>query len=319
MRVIVFDKKGLRFETDYPEPERGEHETVIRVLMAGICNTDLEIVKGYMRFHGVLGHEFVGIVESSDWSNLIGKRVVGEINCVCGTCSMCRADRSHHCTRRSVLGISGRDGAFADRLVLPAVNLHVLPDTVTDEAATFVEPLAAAFRIPEQVPIDGHVKAVVLGAGKLGNLSAQVLKLSTPHVLAIGRHREKLDLLDGLGVDTATVDEVHDVEADLVIDCTGSPDGFGMAMNLVRPEGTVVVKSTVAEQTKADITGMVVNEVTVVGSRCGPFLPALRALQDHAVEVEQLVSETFPIERAAEAFDVARGSNAMKVLIRVSP
>jgi threonine dehydrogenase-like Zn-dependent dehydrogenase len=318
LRAVVFDKEGLRLETAYPDPECGDHEAVVRVVMAGICNTDLEIVKGYMGFSGVLGHEFVGVVESSDWPGLADKRVVGEINCACGTCPTCHADRPHHCPKRSVLGIAGRDGAFADRLVLPAVNLHVVPDGVKDEQAVFAEPLAAAFRIPEQVRVDERTEAVVLGAGKLGNLVGQVLKLSTQHVLVLGRHREKLSLLEDMDIETALADETPDVRADLVVDCTGRPEGLSKALEIVRPEGTVVVKSTVAERTEADITGMVVNEVTVVGSRCGPFLPALRALQDNKVRVEPLVSDVLPLDRATEAFELAGKPGATKVLLRVS-
>ncbi len=318
MRAVVIDRKGLRFESQYPEPVQDRHETVVRVLLVGICNTDIEILKGYMDFRGVPGHEFVGIVESSDWPNLVGKRVVGEINCPCGTCPACRAGRGHHCPSRTVLGIFGRDGAFAERLVLPAMNLHVVPNDVSDEDAVFTEPLAAAFRIPEQMPIDPRTRAVVLGAGKLGNLVAQVLKLSTPNVMVVGRHKEKLALLASVGIETALTSEISDVSADLVVDCTGSAQGLNDALKIVRAEGTVVVKSTVNERTATDVTGIVVNEVTVVGSRCGPFLPALRALEDRSVVVKSLVSDVIPIEQVERAFDLAQDNSSMKVLMRVS-
>ncbi|MCD6288781.1 MAG: alcohol dehydrogenase catalytic domain-containing protein [Candidatus Hydrogenedentes bacterium] len=318
MRAVVIDRKGLRFESQYPEPVQDGHETVVRVLLVGICNTDIEILKGYMDFRGVPGHEFVGIVESSDWPNLVGKRVVGEINCPCGTCPACRAGRGHHCPSRTVLGIFGRDGAFAERLVLPAMNLHVVPNDVSDEDAVFTEPLAAAFRIPEQMPIDPRTRAVVLGAGKLGNLVAQVLKLSTPNVMVVGRHKEKLALLASVGIETALTSEISDVSADLVVDCTGSAQGLSDALKIVRAEGTVVVKSTVNERTATDVTGIVVNEVTVVGSRCGPFLPALRALEDRSVVVKSLVSDVIPIEQVEHAFDLAQDNSSMKVLMRVS-
>jgi len=318
MRAIVYDEDGLRLDTEYPEPVPDEHDTLVRVLLAGICDTDIEITKGYMEFRGVLGHEFVGVVETSDWPSLVGRRVVGEINCACGRCPMCRADESHHCPHRTVLGIAGRDGAFADRLMLPAVNLHVVPDNVHDREAVFTEPLAAAFRIVEQIEIGSRTRAVILGDGKLGALVAQVLKMHTPEIVLVGKHIEKLNVIAGIGVSTTHIDETADLEADVVVDCTGRPEGMSVALDIVRPLGTIVMKSTVAERTEADITRMVVDEITLVGSRCGPFLPALRALEDHAVQVEPLISYELPLDRAMDAFSLAQQHETFKVLIRVS-
>jgi len=318
MRALAYEDNLLRLDTQYPEPRSGENEAVVRVLVAGICNTDMEITKGYMDFRGVLGHEFVGVVEESDWPDIIGKRVVGEINCACGTCRMCRADMSHHCPNRSVLGIAGHDGAFADKLVLPAVNLHVVPDSVKDEEAVFTEPLAAAFRIVEQVAVDPRTCAVVLGDGKLGLLVAQVLKLHTLEICLVGKHRAKLGLLDGTGIRTLLVEDVSQLDADLVIDCTGRPQGLQLALEIVRPLGTVVVKSTVADRIDADVTRMVVNEITLVGSRCGPFMPALRALEERVIDVNPLVSGQLPFDRAMEAFDLARQPETIKILLRIS-
>jgi len=319
MRAVVFDEKGLRVETDYPEPQPGENEALVRVLIAGICNTDLEITRGYMEFRGVLGHEFVGVVESStDWPSLVGKRVVGEINCACGYCPTCRADLSHHCPNRSVLGIAGRDGAFADKLVLPAVNLHVVPDNVKDEEAVFTEPLAAAFRIVEQITVDSRTRAVVLGDGKLGTLVAQALKMHTSEIRVVGKHTDKLELLAEIGIATSRVDETAELEADLVIDCTGRADGLALALDIVRPTGTIVMKSTVAERTEADMARVVVDEISLVGSRCGPFMPALRALQDKSVVVEPLISDQLPLGRAMDAFELAQQPGILKVLLKVS-
>ena len=319
MRAVVFDEKGLRVETGYPEPESGENDALVRVLVAGICNTDLEITRGYMEFRGVLGHEFVGVVESStDWSSLVGKRVVGEINCVCGQCPTCRAGRPNHCVARIVLGIAGRDGAFADKLVLPAVNLHVVPDEVSDEEAVFTEPLAAAFRIVEQMKVDSHTRAVVLGDGKLGMLVAQVLRMHTAEIRVVGKHADKLELLAGIGIATSRVDEGTDFDADLVVDCTGRADGLTLALDIVRPMGTIVMKSTVAERTEAEMSRIVIDEISLVGSRCGPFMPALRALQDKSVVVEPLISDTFPLDKAVDAFELAQRAGSFKILLKVS-
>ena len=319
MRAVVFDEKGLRVETGYPEPEQRENDALVRVLVAGICNTDLEITRGYMQFSGVLGHEFIGVVEAStDWSSLVGKRVVGEINCPCGQCPTCRADLSNHCPNRTVLGIVGRDGAFADKLVLPAVNLHVVPDEVSDEEAVFTEPLAAAFRIVEQTKVDSHTRAVVLGDGKLGMLVAQVLRMHTAEIRVVGKHTDKLELLAGIGIATSDVDEGAELDADLVVDCTGRADGLALALDIVRPMGTIVMKSTVAERTEADMARIVVDEISLVGSRCGPFMPALRALQETSVVVEPLILETLSLDKALDAFDLAQRPESLKVLLKVS-
>lgn len=298
-------------------PAREPGEALVRVRVAGVCNTDLEIVRGYKGFHGILGHEFVGEVAESPDSPWVGRRVCGEINVGCGTCHRCLAGTPGHCSRRRVLGILGKDGSFAEYLTLPPANLHQVPDSLPDEEAVFVEPLAAAFEILEQVQVRAGDKVAILGDGKLGLLCAQVVALTGADVIAIGRHPEKLAILAERGIQTALVDEPGGSEPDIVVEATGSMQGLAMALGLVKPRGTLVLKSTLAEQSGVDLSPIVVNEVTVVGSRCGPFARAIQALTDRVVDVRSLVEERYPLERGVEAMSHTARPGSLKILLDV--
>ncbi len=315
MRALVYDGQ-LRFVNDYPAPVLVAGEALVRVELAGICNTDLEITRGYMGFHGVLGHEFVGVVESCPDPAWIGQRVVGEINCYCGTCPTCLAGNPTHCPQRTTLGIGGRDGALADYCVLPVRNLHQVPGNVPDEDAVFTEPLAAALEILEQVHIRPTQSVVVLGDGKLGLLVAQVLRLSGCALLVVGRHRDKLAILEHQGIPIRLASEDTRETADVVIDCTGQAEGFAMARAMVRPRGTLVLKSTFHGLNEVSLTSIVVDEVTLVGSRCGPFAPALRLLAMSLVDVRSLITATYSLEQSPAAFERAQARGALKVLVR---
>lgn len=315
MRALFFDG-SLRLADDYPGPTRRDGESLIRVLVAGICNTDLEIVRGYMGYSGILGHEFVGVVEESDDPDLRGKRVVGEINLACGECDYCASGLRTHCPTRTVLGILDHPGTMADLCVLPDSNLHVVPDDLPDEEAVFCEPLAAAFEILSQVQIGPEKKVVVLGDGKLGLLVAQVMKTTGADLLLVGLSPEKLFLAESWSIRT-TQDVLGEGPADVVVDCTGSTAGFETALDLVRPRGTIVIKTTVAERFSINLAPLVINEISVVGSRCGPFGPALAALSDGGVRVREMISAVLPFEQAAEAFDIASKPETLKVLLRM--
>ncbi|MBI5115131.1 alcohol dehydrogenase catalytic domain-containing protein [Candidatus Poribacteria bacterium] len=317
MRALVFDG-GLRLVSDYATPLKRPGESLIRVKLAGICNTDIEIAKGYMGYTGVLGHEFVGVVEETDSPHLLGKRVVGEINLSCGQCDLCNSGLRNHCPNRSVLGIMNHPGAMADLCVLPDVNLHPVPENLPDDAAVFCEPVAAAFEILAQVPIESGQTTVVLGDGKLGLLVAQVLRTTGADVLLIGRHPDKLRLAEGWFIRTVpSEDSWKAKQVDVVVDCTGSTEGFALALDLVRPRGVIVVKTTVADRFFINLAPLVINEITVVGSRCGPFEPALKSLSDGSVKVAEMVTGIFPMEQALEAFEVASRAGSLKVIIRM--
>jgi threonine dehydrogenase-like Zn-dependent dehydrogenase len=320
MRALLLDK-GLQIVEDHPTPEAAPGEALIRVRVAGICNTDLEMVKGYGAFRGVPGHEFVGMVErapgAEDWE---GRRVVGEINAACTTCPTCLAGRPTHCPNRTTLGIAGCDGAFAEYLTLPVRNLHPVPDSTPNEIAVFAEPLAAACEILEQVHVHPTDSVVVLGDGKLGLLCAQVLALTGCDLTVIGRHKEKLDILTRRGISTRLEgDDDNTGNADVVIEATGHPEGFGAARRLVRPRGTIVLKSTYYGSTEADLTMAAVDEITLTGSRCGPFTSALRLLERGSVAVIQLVQARYPLSQALAAFERAAQPGTLKVLIDVEP
>ena len=317
MRGLWLEGERIRLRDDLARPEPAEGEARVRVLAAGICNTDLELVGGYYPFTGVPGHEFVGRVEAApgaeEWE---GRRVVGEINAACGACPACRAGRRTHCERRTVLGIRGRDGAFAESLTLPVANLHEVPDGLPDDVAVFTEPLAAALEVREQVPIDGGDRVVVVGDGKLGNLVAQTLALTGCALTVIGRHPGKLALLAARGIATARADEgVADGRADVVVECTGNAEGLERARRAVRPRGTIVLKSTYRGRSSLDVSRIVVDEITLVGSRCGPFAPALALLVEGRVEVRSLVHARFPLHEAVAAFAEASRRGVMKVLV----
>ena len=305
MRALVLDCRQSLSLADRPIPAAGD-ECLIRVTAAGICGTDLELLRGYGGFSGVPGHEFVGLVEAGapDW---IGRRVVGEITVGCGACEACRRAGRGHCEQRTVLGIRGRDGAFAEYLKLPAANLHAVPASLDDLTAVFVEPAAAACRVAEQVAIDAGTRAAVVGPGRLGLLVAQVLRLHGAEVTVIGRGEERRGTAARLGFQTSTATTANLARRfDLVVDATGSPAGFAAASALVRPRGTLVVKSTIHGETPVALSPLVVDEITVIGSRCGPFARAIDLLASRGLEVGPLVAGTHPLERFAEAFAEAR-------------
>jgi threonine dehydrogenase-like Zn-dependent dehydrogenase len=316
MQALWLEDRRLRMRNDVATPEPPPGEALVRVLCAGICNTDIELTRGYYPFTGILGHEFVGVVEQGP-SGLVGRRVVGEINAVCGGCSACLAGRRTHCERRTVLGIVGRHGAFADHLILPAENLLPVPDAVSTDAAVFTEPLAAALEIQEQVPIDARDRVLVVGDGKLGQLVAQTLAHTGCALLVIGRHDAKLALLAARGIETGRADRVTRGEFDVAVECTGNPEGFALAQRAVRPRGTLVLKSTYAGALTLDAAAVVVNELTVVGSRCGPFAPALRLLAEGRVAVEPLIHDRYPLAQAVTAFEHAQRPGVLKVLLDI--
>jgi len=296
-----------------------EGEALVRVVKSGICNTDLEIVRGYAGFDGTIGHEFVGVVESCETvPGFVGKRVVGEINVGCGVCSLCMGGDSRHCPTRTVLGIHGRDGAHAEFLSLPARNLIEVPDSVSDEAAVFAEPLAAAHGIAERVRIQPGSRIAVIGDGKLGLLCAMTLKLSSDSVTLIGRHREKLAIAAKRGIDGVLVDNAETLKKsfDIVVEASGSESGFAAAMDLVKPRGTIVLKSTFHGDPRWDATRVVVDEITVVGSRCGRLAPAIDLLASKTVLVDDLISEEFSLADAVSALRAAEAKGILKVLLR---
>lgn len=315
MKALVFDQ-SLSFAPRHPEPPKTLGDSLIRVRQAGICATDLEITKGYMAFKGILGHEFVGhVLESADKA-LINKRVVGEINVVCGRCDLCVAGLSTHCRARSVLGILNRDGAFADFVRLPATNLHILPDTIDDDQAVFVEPLAAAFQILKQIKIDNRKWVTVLGDGRLGLLVAQVLRNAGCPVRMIGKHLAKLSLCEKWGIRHRPLSDIvarHD--QDIVVDCTASPAGFELAMQMVRPRGTIVLKSTFAAGKPLNLAPLVIDEISVIGSRCGPFKEAIRALAEKQVDVVSLINRRMKIDQGVEAMNLASRPGVLKIIL----
>jgi len=316
MRALLCDG-NLTLDREYPLPERRPGESLIRMKMAGICNTDLEIARGYMGYSGILGHEFVGVVEETGTSALVGKRVVGEINIRCGNCEFCNSGMPTHCPARTVLGIMGQPGVMADYCTLPDSNLHVVPEGLSNEAAVFCEPLAAAFEIAEQNTIRPGQKTVILGDGKLGLLVAQVLKNAGADVLLVGHSRDKLSLADAWSIPTTLESEMSKEAADMMVDCTGTTEGFALALELVKPRGTIVLKTTVADRFSINLAPLVINEITVVGSRCGPFEPALKALSDGSVRVTDMISRIFPMDQALEAFQYASRPGVLKVLINM--
>ena len=329
MRALVYRETGLVLDSNYPMPTPVPGEALIRVLLTGICNTDIEIVRGYMGFQGVLGHEFVGVVEeiSGDvvqerYKHLKGKRIVGEINAACyrADCSYCQRNMSTHCPNRTTLGIDRRDGAFAEYLTLPVENLHLVPDNVSNEEAVFVEPLAANFEIFEQVHVKPTDTIMVLGDGKMGQLAAQVLALSGGDVHMLGKHREKLALAEKYGVRTSLLADVQNIaveqssRADIVVECSGSAHGLETALRLVRPRGCLILKSTVSAKSSLHLAPIVIDEIRVQGSRCGPFAPALRALSQRRVDVLPLISARYSLDEGLAAFQHAEAKGVLKVL-----
>lgn len=315
MRAVWLEQQRLSFRKDLPAPEPPAGEALVRVVLAGICNTDIELTRGYYPFAGIPGHEFVGVVERGPES-LVGSRVVGEINASCGDCEACRAGRRSHCERRTVLGIAGRDGVFAERVTLPVRNLHLVPDGLPDDEAVFTEPLAAALEIGEQIRITGEDRVLVVGDGKLAQLVAQTLALSGCRLTVLGRHAAKLELLQRRGIATTTdAGAIERRRYDIAVDCSGNESGFALACGSLRARGTLVMKSTYAGRLEIDASALVVQEITVVGSRCGPFGPALDLLARRAVDVRPLIHARYPLDRAAEAFEHAQRPGVLKVLV----
>jgi len=314
---LVFGR-DLQVAADHPRPRRRPGEALIRVLAAGICGTDLEITEGYRGFRGVLGHEFVGRVVEADTLALHGTRVCGEINISCLDCSMCARGLTSHCVRRAVMGISGHDGCFADYLVLPDRNLHAVPDLVTDEAATFVEPLAAAFEIVDQVQLQDMASMAILGDGRLAAVIGLVLSALGHDPLVIGKHQKKLDRLSGMGLRTMINTRELPKDLDLIVEATGSGSGLETALQIARPRGTVVMKTTAAKKSPVDLSVAVVKELNLIGSRCGPFRPAIEALAANRIDVEPLVTHRFDLVDGVDAFHRAREKDAHKVLLHIS-
>jgi len=316
---------GVRFLADHPRPQPRGDDVLIRVRLAGICATDLEICRGYMKFAGIPGHEFVGLVEAGP-ASLAGRRVVAEINCPCGRCELCHRGLGNHCPQRTVLGIAGRDGAFAEYLIVPAANCHLVPDALSDRQAVFVEPLAAAAHVLDELPPPEQAQALtggsapprvaVLGSGRLGLLVAQVLARYPGELVVIGRDPRTLSLCRTWGIRTLAVDALSPrPEYDAVVECTGIPDGLRLALQLCRPRGLVVLKSTCADPATLDLAPLVINEIRLVGNRCGQFPRALRLLADGVVHVDELVTAVYPLPHGAQALVHAARPGSLKVLL----
>jgi len=316
MRALTI-RRTLKLERDYPRPPLRPGESLVRVRIAGICGTDLELVHGYMTFEGVPGHEFVGEVAETSRPDFAGNRVVGEINASCGECEWCLSGLGRHCPRRTVLGILGRDGAFAEFLSLPDKNLFAVPDSVADEAAVFVEPLAAAYEIFDQLSLSPDQNIVVLGDGRLGAIVAVALKAEGLKPIVAGHHREKLARLKAIGIATSLEAEIAP-GVDVVVDCTGSHSGFQRAVELVKPRGTIVLKSTAAGSSDLTLAPLVINEITVIGSRCGRFAPALAALASGKIDPRPLISGVLPLDDGVAAFARAAEPSNFKILLQVS-
>jgi len=316
MKALRVEKKGVAVrEIEMP---RREDEALVRVIVSGICNTDLEIARGYAGFLGTIGHEFVGVVEQAPDAMLVGQRVVGEINAGCGKCTMCLAGDTRHCPGRTVLGIVGRDGAHAEYLQLPVANLLAVPARIPDEHAVFTEPLAAACAIKERVRINIETRVAVVGDGKLGLLCAQTLALTGAPLLLIGKHPDKLRIAERLGIETATAGkaEKRSREFEVVVEASGGAAGFALALKLLRPRGTLVLKSTFRGATEIDAAHIVVDEISIVGSRCGRFGPALDLLKKGAIELDSMISEEYSLSKGMFAMDRAGSKGVLKVLLR---
>lgn len=312
VRAVMFED-GLKV-VERAAPQAGPGEALIRLRLAGICNTDLELMRGYKGFRGTLGHEFAGEVIDGP-AGWVGRRVAGEINVSCGECDRCRRGLPTHCRTRAVLGLMAYDGAFADVFRLPVRNLWAVPDAVPDDAAVFIEPLAAACQVLEVAPIAPHERVIVVGAGKLGLLVALVVRLTGADLAVVARRERQRALLVGWGIAAASADELERGAADVVIDCTGSAEGFAVALDLVRPRGTIVLKSTYAGLPQADLTRIAVEELRVIGSRCGPFGAALRLLDAGLVDPRPLIEARYPLDEAERALAHAARPGALKVLI----
>lgn len=314
MLALWLEERALRLRDDLPAPTPRPGEALVRVLRAGVCATDIELLRGYYPYTGVPGHELVGVVEDGPEA-LRGRRVVGEINAACGACAMCRRRRPTHCEQRTTLGIRGRHGAFAEYVCLPADNLHLVPDHVSSDAAAFTEPLAAALEIQQQIAVRPGDRVLVVGAGKLGQLIARTLALTGCALEVVCRSQARRELLAAHGIAAVAADAIAPRGFDIAVECTGNPQGFDLARRALAPRGTLVLKSTYAGALTVDASSLVVDEITVVGSRCGPFAPALRLLAAGRVDVTALVSARYPLRQALAAFEHAQQPGALKVLV----
>lgn len=319
MRAVVFDN-GLKLDKNYAKPSPQKGEALIKVNTIGICNTDYEITKGYMGYKGVLGHEFTGVVEeiNADDKSLLNKRVVGEINCGCGECEWCNQGLERHCPNRSTLGIWQREGCFAEYVCLPVKNLLEIPENVSDEEAVFTEPLAAALEILEQIHIPPYKKIAVLGDGKLGLMIALALNAAGLDLILIGKHENKLEIAKKQGVKTKLLSDVEiKKEYDFVVEATGSISGFETSLALTKPRGTLILKSTIAASKEFNFAPVVVDEITIVGSRCGQFAPALRLLESGRIDVKPLISDIFELNESIAAFERNKEKSSIKVIVKV--
>ncbi|MBI5352494.1 MAG: alcohol dehydrogenase catalytic domain-containing protein [Chloroflexi bacterium] len=315
MKALWLENQKLELR-EVPKPDR-PNEALIRIRKAGICSTDLEMVKGYYPFTGIPGHEFVGEVVDAPDRSWIGQRVVGEINVVCGTCESCLNERPTHCENRTVLGISNRNGVFAEYTTLPLENLYRVPDSVSDEMAIFTEPLAAALEIQQQIQIEQADRVLLVGAGRLGQLIAQTLALAGCNLHVLARHPFQQNLLTARGINLISEAEINSGKWDIVIEATGSPDGFNLARKAVRPRGTMVLKSTYEGEMSVNISSIVVDEITVLGSRCGPFESALQLLESGAVDPSVLMTAKYSLGEVIEAFKHASQPGVLKIYIEM--
>lgn len=313
MRALVVGEK-LHLDRVYPEPQPKQGEVLIRVTRAGICNTDIEIIRGYADFRGVLGHEFAGVVESGAWA---GRRIAGEINIGCGECEFCQKGIPSQCLHRRAIGIHHQDGAFADQLVLPLENLHPLPDTITDEQAVFIEPLAAALETLAQTHISPHHRVILIGAGKLGLLTAQVISLTGCHLNVICRHERQFAMCQKWGLEAVSAQDIEPRCADIVVDCTGKPEGFAQALEWVKPQGIIHLKSTYHDLPPANLTRLVVDEIRIETSRCGSFPAAINLLRRGLVDVESLIDGRYSLEDGLKAIEHASQKGVLKIILDV--
>lgn len=304
MKGLYFEKE-LQLKTNLDKPRPNKRKSLIKVSLSSICNTDIEILKGYKNFTGVLGHEFVGIVEESEDKDLIGKRVVGDINIGCGQCDFCKKGLNNHCNNRKILGMKDRNGSFQEYITLPNKNIYIVPDSVSDLEAVFTEPLAAALEILEMKHIKPRDKVVIVGDGKLAQLIAQVISMTGCHLYIIGKHRDKLDFLKDKG-EIILLDEIEGKnlwrQFDIAIDCTGNADGLEMAQDLVKARGTIILKSTYNSNANLNPSLWVVNEINLIGTRCGPMEAALRLLERKLVAIDYLISGIYSLEEYEKAF-----------------
>jgi threonine dehydrogenase-like Zn-dependent dehydrogenase len=318
MNALWLENNGISLR-EVPEPQTANtaaNEALIKIRKAGICSTDLELVRGYYPYTGIPGHEFVGEVSEADDASWIGQRVVGEINAVCNHCEQCLNGRPTHCENRTVLGIVNRDGVFAEFTTLPITNLHLVPASIPDETAVFTEPLAAALEIQEQIQIKPTDRVLLVGAGRLGQLIAQTLVLTGCDLRVVARHKRQWDLLAARRIRVISEEEIQPWRWDIVVEATGSPDGFELARKAIRPRGTLVMKSTYKGEMSINFSSIVVDEINIIGSRCGPFEPALRLMESKQVDPTVLIDSEFSLGEALKAFEHAAESSVLKVLVK---